>query len=105
MPNTTTGYGNGTMYAGTAGSPETVNNYRNAPSIGMFNVAPTNIQQPAAAGAGSAFTGLKTLGWLKTIFTMYFPFFSKELSTPYSGQLFPTGVSVGSAGQVFPTKG
>jgi hypothetical protein len=105
MPNTPTGYGNGTMYAGTSGSPEQTGKYRQPASHGLFNAAPTNIQQPGSPGAAAVFGGWSSLSWCKNILTIMFPFFDKSLSTPYSGQLFPTGVSVGNAGQVFPTKG
>jgi hypothetical protein len=46
--------------------------------------------------------GFAGLTWCKTIWSMMFGFFSKAQSTPYSGQLFPTGSAQTTNGQSSP---
>jgi len=43
-----------------------------------------------------------TITWMKAIFMFTREFWSPSLSTPYSGQLYPTGGGVGGPGQVYP---
>ncbi len=95
------GLGNGTMYGGSGGY---TNKFRQAACMGVPNGV-TNTLQPSVAGGNSVFNGFAFLTWCKTIFAIYFPFFDKSMGTPYSGQLYPTGTSVGASGQVFPTRG
>ena len=94
------GLGNGTMYAQAGGYQK---NYRQGVTyIGFFNGA-TNNHTPS--GSGFTVDGFTGITWNKNIVTINFPFFDSSMGTPYSGQLFPTGTSVGSVGQVYPTRG
>lgn len=46
--------------------------------------------------------GYTGMTWMKAIFTMWFPYFNKAESTPFSGQLYPTGSAFTTSGQGSP---
>jgi hypothetical protein len=52
---------------------------------------------------GNALTGGYTgLTWMKNVFVLVRDYWDTGLSTPYSGQIFPTGGNSGGPGQIFP---
>jgi hypothetical protein len=61
---------------------------------------------PVFSGATLVFTpGVGTyqgLTFMKNVFAMTRDYWDTSLSTPYKGQLFPTGGNSGGPGQVFP---
>ena len=57
---------------------------------------------PSIPSAGIFQNGYRGLVWCKSIFSMLFGYFDKAMSTPYSGQVFPTGSAQVGNGQAFP---
>lgn len=81
------------------------------PAIAETVIGATNVSTGAAdAGKvvlldfqGDIFLGGYTgLAFMKNVFVLPRDYWDKALSTPYSGQLFPTGGNSGGPGQVFP---
>lgn len=67
-------------------------------------MAASNLQYfgPARV-AGHVFDGgYVGLTWMKNVFCLSRDYWQSVLSTPYSGQLWPTGGKTGGPGQVFP---
>jgi hypothetical protein len=57
----------------------------------------------SVAGSGTSVGNLKSgLTFMKGVFTLVREYWPPSLSTPYSGQIFPTGGNSGGPGQVFP---
>lgn len=55
------------------------------------------------AATGATFNGgYVGLSFMKNVFCLSRDFWHNSLSTPYSGQLWPTGGKTGGPGQVFP---
>jgi len=54
-------------------------------------------------GGGAVFAeGYTGIGWLKNVYVLTRDFWDSTYTTPYSGQLFPTGGNTGGPGQIFP---
>jgi hypothetical protein len=62
-------------------------------------VLPPGRLQASNWTAAAGYTGPT---FLKAIYVFVRDFWDKSLSTPYSGQIFPTGQSQGTTGQIYP---
>lgn len=75
-------------------------------SFGQFDTGGAHYPLPGPImyfNGGAVFAeGYNGIGWLKNVFFMSRDFWDDEMTTPYSGQLFPTGGNSGGPGQVYP---
>jgi len=96
MPTTAKGYGDGDGGAAVMGVvPAGI-------SIAIVGTVVGAGYSVTLGGTLVAINGYRGIPWLKNVFVMIRDYWDLSLSTPFAGQLFPTGGNSGGPGQVYP---